>query len=128
MAELSCWCSIITSYPHLSSQAPHTYHNELPTPLMCAGKLNCLSHLLASIVAAKQRCVLVSTSTAALDLIDEVICQAAGYSTVRIDGSTNVNERQGIVDSFNAYGRGQVWAGRKNGDTPLLAWIMWLPV
>ena len=113
MTDLSCWCSIVASSPHLSHGA---------------GKLDCLSHLLASIVAAKQRCVLVSTSTAALDLIDEVICQAAGYSTVRIDGSTNVNERQGIVDSFNAYGRGQVWAGLNNGTAPLLTLVVRLPV
>ena len=59
-------------------------------------------------VESKQRCVVVSTSTSVLDLIDTRICQPQGYSTVRIDGSTNVNERQGIVESFNFHGRGQV--------------------
>ena len=64
--------------------------------------------MLSSMLEAKQRCVVVSTSTAALDLIETQVCQPRGYKTIRIDGSTNVNERQGIVESFNLYGRGQV--------------------
>ena len=72
------------------------------------GKLKCLSQILSSIIGANQRCVVVSTSTAALNLIEEVICRAQGYSTVRIDGGTNVNERHNIVQGFNLHGKGQV--------------------
>ncbi|KAG1662668.1 hypothetical protein FOA52_014594, partial [Chlamydomonas sp. UWO 241] len=74
-----------------------------------SGKLAVLSRLLAFITGKGQRCVVVSTSTAVLDLIDEAICQEQGYRTVRIDGSTNVNDRQAVVDSFNLHGVGQVF-------------------
>ena len=76
--------------------------------LLISGKLLCLSSLLETIISAGQRCVVVSTSTSALDEIDTHICQPQGYSTVRIDGGTNVNERQAIVESFNFHGRGKV--------------------
>lgn len=75
---------------------------------METGKLECLSGILDSIISAKQRCVLVSTSTVALTLIELVLCIPRGYTTVRIDGDTKVSERQNIVDGFNARGRGQV--------------------
>ena len=35
-------------------------------------------------------------------------CCAQGYSTVRIDGSTDVTKRQDVVNSFNLYNVGQV--------------------
>ena len=51
--------------------------------------------------------VIVSNSTAALDII-QTLCGQLSYSTVRIDGATDVNKRQDIVNSFNLYGSAQV--------------------
>lgn len=90
--------------------------------------------------------VVVSTSTAMLDLIDAMLCQPNGcarpagcggqpaepghapavsitaarapapmpapcrsWDSVRIDGGTSVEERQGVVDRFNRFGRGRVF-------------------
>jgi hypothetical protein len=41
--------------------------------------------------------VVVSTSTASLDLVDALLCQPQGYAVVRIDGSTSVDDRQVVV-------------------------------
>lgn len=51
--------------------------------------------------------VIVSNSTAALDII-QTLCDQQSYTTVRIDGATDVNKRQDIVNSFNLYGAAQV--------------------
>lgn len=74
-----------------------------------SGKMAALSFLLDQIVRVeKGRCVVVSQSTAMLDLISS-LCATAGYTTVRIDGSTNVDKRQDTVDSFNRHGVGQIF-------------------
>lgn len=65
--------------------------------------------LLSIIQQQRQRAVVASTSTACLDLIDRLLCQKHGFSVVRIDGSTNVDERQALVDRFNGHGVGQVF-------------------
>ncbi|KAL6765798.1 SNF2 family N-terminal domain-containing protein [Haematococcus lacustris] len=74
-----------------------------------AGKLVVLGSLLEAIAAAGERVVVVSTSTSALDLIDNLLATPRGLRTVRIDGNTGVGERQAIVDSFNNLGIGQVF-------------------
>jgi DNA repair and recombination protein RAD54B len=75
-----------------------------------SGKLAALHFLLEIIVKQeKGRCVVVSQSTAMLDLISSSICTANGYTTVRIDGKCDVNKRQALVDSFNNYGIGQIF-------------------
>ena len=77
---------------------------------MVAGKMQCLQILLSSILKSpsEDKVVVVSNSTAALDLI-QALCEQHSYGTVRIDGATNVNKRQDIVNSFNAaYGQAQV--------------------
>ncbi len=78
-------------------------------PIECALALYCLARLLASILdASSDRVVVVSSSTAALDIIQD-LCEQRGYTTVRIDGATDVNRRQDIVNNFNLYNVGQVW-------------------
>ncbi|KAG2442443.1 hypothetical protein HXX76_002529 [Chlamydomonas incerta] len=74
-----------------------------------AGKMRVLSELLRAVAAAGERCVVVSTSTAALDLVGRLVCRPLGLSTVRIDGATGVEGRQVIVDNFNKLNMGQVF-------------------
>ena len=75
-----------------------------------SGKLAALAVMLETIVSTLgERCVVVSQSTAMLDLIASAICAPAGYSTVRIDGSTDVSKRQDLVNAFNSFGVGQIF-------------------
>ena len=71
--------------------------------------MRCLQLLLASIAGqdSADKVVVVSNSTAALDLL-KTLCDQQSYSTVRIDGATDVSKRQNIVDSFNLYNTAQV--------------------
>jgi len=74
-----------------------------------SGKMRCLKVLLSSILSQEDpdKVVIVSNSTAALDII-QTLCDQQCYSAVRIDGATDVNKRQDIVNSFNLYGSAQV--------------------
>ena len=74
-----------------------------------SGKMRCLKVLLGSIMGQEgpDKVVVVSNSTAALDII-QTLCDQQSYTTVRIDGATDVNKRQDIVNSFNLYGAAQV--------------------
>jgi DNA repair and recombination protein RAD54B len=74
-----------------------------------SGKLAALAAMLRRIVGADgMRCVVVSGSTAMLDLVAK-FCATQGYSTARIDGSTDVSKRQDVVNAFNHHGVGQVF-------------------
>ncbi|KAI3434723.1 hypothetical protein D9Q98_002784 [Chlorella vulgaris] len=74
-----------------------------------SGKMAVLGLLLReSLVGAGERVVVVSQSTAALDLVQK-LCDGRGWKTVRIDGGTDVAKRQDVVNSFNLYGVGQVF-------------------
>lgn len=85
---------------------PAAYQKDLPHH---SGKMHCLQLLLTTILGQQgtDKVVVVSNSTAALDLI-QALCTQESYSTVRIDGATDVNKRQDIVNSFNLYGTAQV--------------------
>lgn len=74
-----------------------------------SGKMRCLEVLLSNILSQEDpdKVVIVSNSTAALDIIQSV-CDQQRYTAVRIDGATDVNKRQDIVNSFNLYGSAQV--------------------
>jgi len=76
-----------------------------------SGKMTCLKILLSSIMSQDDadKVVIVSNSTAALDVI-QALCDQQSYNTVRIDGATDVNKRQDIVNSFNLFGTAQVRA------------------
>ncbi|GAB4818167.1 hypothetical protein N2152v2_005213 [Parachlorella kessleri] len=75
-----------------------------------SGKMAVLSVILEDCLggAAGDRVVVVSQSTAALDLVQQ-LCDMRSYKTVRIDGSTDVTKRQDVVNSFNNYNVGQVF-------------------
>ena len=64
--------------------------------------------MLDAIHAEGGRTVVVSTSTSALDLIEQLLCSPRGYRTARIDGGTSVDGRQVVVDNFNNLGMGEV--------------------
>ncbi|KAL3144372.1 hypothetical protein ABBQ32_004125 [Trebouxia sp. C0010 RCD-2024] len=85
---------------------PLAYHRNTAEH---SGKMRCLKLLLHSILSrdSPDKAVIVSNSTAALDLV-QALCQQQSYSTVRIDGATDVNKRQDIVNSFNLYGSAQI--------------------
>eukprot|EP01025_Chloroclados_australasicus_P049131 TRINITY_DN5588_c0_g3_i2.p1 TRINITY_DN5588_c0_g3~~TRINITY_DN5588_c0_g3_i2.p1 ORF type:complete len:771 (+),score=69.67 TRINITY_DN5588_c0_g3_i2:134-2446(+) len=66
-----------------------------------SGKLRCLNTIIQEVAIENQeKVVVVSTSTNALDLIGQ-ICLRSNVKIVRIDGSTDVTERQVLVDNFN---------------------------
>eukprot|EP00891_Asterochloris_glomerata_P002075 jgi/Astpho2/2075/e_gw1.00038.344.1_t len=65
-----------------------------------AGKLACLDALLCSILGSTDRVVVVSNSTATLDII-QAHCRDNGWESCRLDGSTDANKRQDIVNNFN---------------------------
>jgi len=73
-----------------------------------SGKMRVLDGLLDAIIASRDRAVIVSTSTSALDCIQKLLLQPKGLSVKRIDGSVGVDERQSSVDAFNR-GHGQVF-------------------
>jgi SNF2 family DNA or RNA helicase len=68
-----------------------------------SGKLRALDELLLSIRTASpgDRCVIVSTHTTTLDLIER-LCAARGYSSLRLDGRVRPALRQSLVNRFNA--------------------------
>ncbi|KAG2487885.1 hypothetical protein HYH03_013467 [Edaphochlamys debaryana] len=74
-----------------------------------SGKMAVLGTLLTCIAARRERCVVVSTSTAALDAIHRLVAAPLGLEVVRIDGDTSVDNRQLVVDAFNKMGKGQVF-------------------
>lgn len=77
--------------------------------LLTAGKMRCLQLLLNKMLAgdSDDKVVVVSNSTAALDLV-QLLCDQHSYSTVRIDGGTDVNKRQDIINSFNTFSSARV--------------------
>ncbi|XP_026987209.1 DNA repair and recombination protein RAD54B isoform X1 [Sagmatias obliquidens] len=76
-------------------------------PLMFAeeesGKLQVLSKLLAVIheLCPDEKVVLVSNYTQTLNILQEV-CKRHGYAYTRLDGQTQISQRQQIVDGFNS--------------------------
>ena len=139
-----CPCSFSSSPPKRPSTSRVTNSHPACSPhfpfLPAAGKLAALAALLHGIIAvSRECCVVVSTSTAALDLVARLLAGPAGYKCVRIDGSTSVEARQQIVDSFNALGIGQVSmrvcereSGRRRGTNLRLAYdwptgLVWGP-
>ena len=65
-----------------------------------SGKLACLHSIVSGTLTARERIVVVSTSTKTLDLIQRT-CEAENWSVARIDGSTDVASRQQLIDDFN---------------------------
>ena len=68
-----------------------------------SGKLSVLESLLSSIrsEAPGSKVVIISNFTSALSVIEQAILQRRGWSSLRLDGTTEQNARQTLVDSFN---------------------------
>jgi len=68
-----------------------------------SGKLAVLDALLEAVRQRGERAVVVSTSTATLDVVASR-CAARDWATARLDGATPTSDRRGIVDGFNRGG------------------------
>ena len=68
-----------------------------------SGKLSVLESLLSSIrsEAPGDKVVVISNFTSALSVIEQAVLQRRGWSSLRLDGATEQNARQSLVDSFN---------------------------
>ena len=68
-----------------------------------SGKLLVLSALLAAVrsEAPTDKVVVVSNFTSALTVIEDGLIKRKGWSSLRLDGTTDQNSRQPLVDSFN---------------------------
>jgi DNA repair and recombination protein RAD54B len=65
------------------------------------GKLALLDRMLNEFYKTTQeKVVVVSNWTATLDVI-QGLCKARRYAFLRLDGSTNAKDRQGLVDAYN---------------------------
>ncbi len=84
---------------HLSLESA----NRTSTEFECipAGKLACLEALLQALLGGDDRVVVVSNSTAALDIVGG-LCACLGLPTCRISGATAVEGRQDVVNTFNS--------------------------
>lgn len=77
--------------------------SQTTAQLESSGKLIVLAALLQRIrsQAPTDKVVIVSNFTSALSLVDQLILQPNNYSFVRLDGATDVAQRQIRVDSFH---------------------------
>jgi len=68
-----------------------------------SGKLSMLESLLSSVrsEAPRDKVVVISNFTSALSIIEQAVLQRRGWSSLRLDGTTEQNARQTLVDSFN---------------------------
>lgn len=81
---------------------------ELPGPPTASGKTIALLGMLQELLRnTKERAVVVSSSVRCLDLIQKD-CMARGWQILRLDGQTDVKERQCLVDRFNG-GEGHIF-------------------
>lgn len=69
-----------------------------------SGKVKVLDALLQEIraKAPKDKVVIVSNFTSALTMIENTILKPRGLSFIRLDGTTELSNRQSLVDTFNA--------------------------
>ncbi len=76
------------------------------TKVSGAGKLEVLESLLEAIRSKHptDKVVIVSNFTSALTIVDDCVLKRRGWSSVRLDGTTEQSSRQSIVDAFNRTG------------------------
>ncbi|CAL9733969.1 ATP-dependent helicase Fun30p [Monosporozyma servazzii] len=83
-----------------------TFPNTLKRYQLCnnewmnSGKVTKLVEILKDVIEVKKEKLLVfSLFTQVLDIL-ELVLSTLGYKFLRLDGSTQVNERQGLIDTF----------------------------
>lgn len=65
-----------------------------------SGKVKWLDYNLPSILAGGHRALIFSQFVLVLDILGEYMINK-GYKFLRMDGSTAVNDRQTLIDTFN---------------------------
>lgn len=65
-----------------------------------SGKFQYLDKLLSDLRKEKRRCLLFSQFTMMLDIMEEYL-KIRNYGFLRLDGSTKVSDRLGLIDEFN---------------------------
>ncbi|GJJ06291.1 hypothetical protein Clacol_000482 [Clathrus columnatus] len=71
------------------------------TDITLSGKMNMLANILEFLrQKTEEKCVIVSHFTSTLDIIQSY-CEKKRYNFHRLDGRTQVNKRQDLVDHFN---------------------------
>lgn len=90
----------LCSHPHLNDKSPHPFHES---DVALSGKLTVLDSLLESIrkKAPDDKIVIVSNFTSALSVIEDAVLKPRDLTYQRLDGSTDLSNRQAIVDTFN---------------------------
>lgn len=73
---------------------------DLKIPISILSVPQVLSRLLPALRAKRSRPLIFSQWTAMLDVLEWVL-ELLGFTYVRLDGSTQVSERQALVDRFN---------------------------
>eukprot|EP00978_Attheya_sp_CCMP212_P018129 scaffold49244_cov52-Attheya_sp.AAC.8 len=93
----------LCSHPHLLEDGLISSSVDLDTSIAASGKLSVLEKLLASIRACnpEDKVVIVSNFTSVLSLIEQTILAKHQWSSLRLDGTTELSTRQTLVDSFN---------------------------
>jgi len=78
-------------------------NDTLTDKLSLSGKLSVLERLLCHVRSSHpdDKCVIVSNFTSSLTIIDEYLLRKHGWSSLRLDGTIEQRNRQGLVDSFN---------------------------
>ena len=66
-----------------------------------SGKLQVLDSLLDAFRKSKEKVVIVSNSTKALDIIEQLL-KMKEQEFLRLDGQTSTEDRQNLVDRFNS--------------------------
>ena len=83
----------------VSGELPPAYLSARPADEI--GKLSLLDRMLSEFYKTTQeKVVVVSNWTATLDVIQS-LCRFRKYAYLRLDGSTNAKDRQGLVDAYN---------------------------
>jgi hypothetical protein len=72
--------------------------------VLCGSKAAWLGEQLPLLLGAGHRVLIFSMWTSVLDILEVLLGQALGIEYVRLDGSTKVDERQHLIDAFNAPG------------------------
>jgi DNA repair and recombination protein RAD54B len=78
----------------------HIPKQKIIRPAIDSGKLGVLQNLLVALRQTKEKIVLVSNFTSTLDVL-QVLLGSKGMIWCRLDGNTDSNKRQHIVNQFN---------------------------
>lgn len=94
----------VCNHPYLFPNAePGPPFKEGPHLYTAAGKMAVLDKLLGRLQEKGSRVLIFSQMTRMLDILEDY-CTLRGWQYCRIDGSTDHEEREGMIDEYNAEG------------------------